>query len=346
MAATVPCCACWGPRRPASWRQRELAGRVGTAGELARRDAERRRDAFRTGVEPLDRLLDGGLPRGALVELVGRSGSGRFATALATLAAATGAGEAAVLIDLGDHLDPQAAHDLGIDAERLLWLRPRHVQEALAAAEAVLHGGFPLVVIDLGTPPVPGGRGNEASWVRLARAAETHGAALLVASPYRVSGTAARAVVEARPARALYAAAARGATPLLAGIGVHLTLEKSRGRSGGDEAAAQLVLPGAAPPAVDAAPQRPGRTAAPRRPARRAPRTAGGTASAADAAGTAGAPGSVAGAADGRRSEPVATERPTVSPRRPRRQDDRRLHVMPPAATDAGTAGETAAASA
>jgi len=230
----------------------ELAGRVSTARELARRRAERHRDAFATGLAPLDRLLDGGLPRGALVELVGRSGSGRFAAVLATLATATTAGEAAVLVDLGDHLDPQAAAGLGLDAARLLWLRPQRVQQALAAAEAVLNGGFPLVVVDLGTPPVPGGRGNEAAWVRLARAAQTHGAALLVASPYRVSGTAAQAVVEARPERAVYVPGERASTPLLAGIGIRFTLEKDRGRQGGDEERAELVLPGAALPAARA----------------------------------------------------------------------------------------------
>jgi protein ImuA len=229
----------------------ELAGHVGTARELERRRAERRRGAFPTGLAPLDRLLDGGLPRGALVELVGGPGSGRFAAVLATLAAATGgAGEAAALVDLGDHLDPQAAVDAGVDAARLLWLRPRRVGEALAAAEAVLQGGLPLVVVDLGTPPVPGGRGYEAGWVRLARAAQTHGGALLVASPYRVSGTAAQAVVAARPGRAVYAAGGRGAPPLLVGRETTWVLEKSRGRQGGEEERGQLVLAGARLPEV------------------------------------------------------------------------------------------------
>src|SRR5512143_1726070 len=49
----------------------------------------------------------GGLPRGTLVEVVGRRSSGRFALALAALAAATQAGESAALVDLGDQLDPQ-----------------------------------------------------------------------------------------------------------------------------------------------------------------------------------------------------------------------------------------------
>lgn len=259
----------------------ELAGQVSTGRELARREAERRRDALPTGLPPLDRLLDGGLPRGELVELVGCSGSGRFATALAVLATATRGGEAAVLVDLGDHLAPATAARLGIDLERLLWLRPETTGDALAAAEVALNGGFPLVVVDLGTPPVAGGRGNEAGWVRLTRAAETHGAALLVASPYRVSGTAAHSVVTARRGRALYAeanagadadAGRRGAPPLLAGLGTRWVLEKARGRRAGGEEAVQLALPGTFPPPPAAENRRVSGEDTVHRPARKPPK--------------------------------------------------------------------------
>ena len=84
----------------------------------------------------LDRLLDGGLPRGQLVELVGGRSSGRFSTLLAVLAAATSTGEAAALVDLGDGLDPVAALMLGTDLQRLLWLRPTTLKDALAGLKA------------------------------------------------------------------------------------------------------------------------------------------------------------------------------------------------------------------
>src|SRR4029077_1985373 len=93
------------------------------------------RGAFPTAVPVLDRLLAGGLPRGQLVELVGSRTSGRFSTLLAALAAATGVGEAAALVDLGDGLDPKVAAALGIDLERLLWTRPARMKEALGAGE-------------------------------------------------------------------------------------------------------------------------------------------------------------------------------------------------------------------
>lgn len=166
---------------------------------------------------------------------------------LATLAAATRAGEAAALVDLGDHLDPQVAALAGIELARLLWLRPRHLKEALAGAEVVLAGGFPLVVLDLGTPPVPGGRGAEASWLRLARAARDHRAALLVSSPYRASGTAAGAVVELRSGRGRWLGRS-DAPRLLDGLRSRIALEKLRGHAPRSGTSLELRLPSAALP--------------------------------------------------------------------------------------------------
>lgn len=193
-----------------------------------------------TAVPALDELLAGGLPRGQMVEMTGARSSGRFSAVLAVLAAATTAGEAAALVDLGDGLDPQAAAALGVDLRRLLWLRPRKLKEALAATEILLGGGFPMVALDLGNPPLRGGQGLEAAWLRLARAAQAHGAVLLVASPYRVSGTAAAAVLQAARGRSVWQGPS---VPLLTGLSCRLALEKARGQ----------LLPAAAPAATTAA---------------------------------------------------------------------------------------------
>src|SRR5947199_10233663 len=218
--------------------------------------------AFATAVPALDRLLDGGLPRGQLVELVGSRTSGRFSTLLAALAAATGAGEAAALVDLGDSLDPESATALGVDLSRLLWARPARLKEALAAAEMLLDGGFPLVAVDLGMPPVLGGRGIEAAWLRLARAARAHDAALLVGSPYRVTGTAAAAVLQAGRGRADWL----GSPRLLAGFTAHVELEKCRGRLPGQSEDLRLVVEDLPRPSLP--PRRPALPAAAPAPAR------------------------------------------------------------------------------
>lgn len=199
------------------------------ATELIHALAKERRDAsIPTTLDAVDALLGGGLPRGKMVELVGgRRAAGRFSIALSALASATSMGEAAVLIDLGDHLDPQLAEANGVDLKRLLWIRPKTLKEAVLSAEMITATGFQLVVLDLGFPPLRGKRVPDAAWVRLARTAESRGAAMLVSSPYPLTGTASEAVMKDCGVRARWIVQ-RNAPRLLQGIDVSLTLEKHR----------------------------------------------------------------------------------------------------------------------
>jgi len=215
----------------------ETAASVVAAAELRR---DRETPPLPTGVDGIDRLLAGGLARGKLVEVVGRRSSGRFSLALSSLASATAGGENAVLVDLGDGLDPQAAAAAGVDLQRVLWVRPRRLRDAVYAAEAVIAAGFPLVVADLGTPPV-GPRVPDAAWVRLSRSARSHGTALLVASPYPVSGAAADAVILLSRDRAVWSG--KDASPrLLGGVAARGTIEKKRGEKPGRAAAARFAV--------------------------------------------------------------------------------------------------------
>ena len=203
-----------------------LGARLTRASELATASpGGRTRESLPTRVDALDRLLSGGLPRGGLVELTGRRSSGRFSIGLSSLASATSAGESAALVDLGGHLDPQSAEEAGVDLTRLLWVRPSKLKEAVASAEMLLSAGFPLVVVDLGLPPVRGRYVPDAAWVRLTRAARDRRAALLLLSPYRVSGIAAGAAVAADGARAIWRGAGRSPR-LLEGVASRLSLQK------------------------------------------------------------------------------------------------------------------------
>jgi recA bacterial DNA recombination protein len=202
------------------------------------------RDPLATKVSALDRLLSGGLPRGALVEVTGRRSCGRFSIGISSLAAATSAGESAALVDLGGHLDPQSAEDAGVDLARVLWVRPSRLKDAVASAEMLLGAGFPLVVVDLGVPPVRGRYVPDAAWVRLTRAARERRAALLLLSPYRVSGIAAQAAVAADGARAIWRGA--GKSPrLLEGIASRLTLQKDARARGGEAEGMSMSITGA-----------------------------------------------------------------------------------------------------
>jgi hypothetical protein len=199
-----------------------LGARLTRASALSSRAGAR--ESLSTGVDALDRLLSGGLPRGGFVEVVARRSSGRFSLAIAALASATSCGETAALVDVGGHLDPQSAEEAGVDLQRLLWVRPEKLKHAVAAAEMLLATGFALVVVDLGVPPVRGRFVPDAAWVRLERAARDRGAALLLLSPYRVGGTA-EAVVALDSAHPVWRGERR-APAMLSGIGARMTLQK------------------------------------------------------------------------------------------------------------------------
>ena len=211
---------------------KEIAAQMTTAAELSISLSRTRFVAgtgpvcLPTGCEGLDRLLGGGLPRGALVEMSGRASSGRFSVALSALAATTETGEAAALVDPGDHFDPQGAAAAGAELSRVLWLRPRGVKMALAATETVLATGFALVILDLGLLRISRRRFDDAVWLRLARRARFHDAALFVLSPYRVTGTAARIVLAADAARAGWDRS-RQSLSLLDGLSARLAVEKN-----------------------------------------------------------------------------------------------------------------------
>jgi recombination protein RecA len=76
-----------------------------------------------TGVDEIDALLDGGLPVGAITEMVGPEGSGRTAVALSFLRSFTQAGRVCAWVDVSDTLAPESAAAAGIDLTRLLWVR-------------------------------------------------------------------------------------------------------------------------------------------------------------------------------------------------------------------------------
>src|ERR1700757_1616906 len=106
--------------RPKSRLLAGLGARISVASDLPPR--RQTRENLATGVQPLDRLLSGGLPRGHLVEIVGPRSSGRFSIGLAALASITSTGEPAALLDSGEHLDPESAAAAGVDLELLLWV--------------------------------------------------------------------------------------------------------------------------------------------------------------------------------------------------------------------------------
>jgi len=70
------------------------------------------------GIPEMDASV-GGLPRGALTEVFGASGSGRTSLLLSALAARTAAGEVCALVDARDSFDPGNAQAAGVALKQL-----------------------------------------------------------------------------------------------------------------------------------------------------------------------------------------------------------------------------------
>jgi recombination protein RecA len=76
-----------------------------------------------TGISAIDDVLEGGLPLGALTEMVGPECSGRTSLALTFLAQLTQVGKVCAWIDVSNSLRPESVAAAGIDLSYLLWVR-------------------------------------------------------------------------------------------------------------------------------------------------------------------------------------------------------------------------------
>jgi len=193
-----------------------------------------------TGLDKLDTLLQGGIPKGCISEFVGNCGSGRTSLAFHVLAEALQQGPAAAWIEAGNSFSPESAAALGVDLDRLLWVCASHTKEALRSAELVLKTpGFVLVLLDLA---LSGERAREvrslprAVWLRLHRAAQRSDTPLLLVSRQRLAGS------EASLAVALHAQPLR--TPdvhgLLDGLEIECRVVRASGATAPQHATIEL----------------------------------------------------------------------------------------------------------
>ena len=76
-----------------------------------------------TGIHSIDAVLDGGLPLGAITEVVGPECSGRTAFALSFVAGLTQSAKVCAWVDVSDTLHPESAAASGVDLGGVLWIR-------------------------------------------------------------------------------------------------------------------------------------------------------------------------------------------------------------------------------
>ncbi len=154
-----------------------------------------------TGLDDLDRLLKGGIPRGKLVEITGSLSSGKTSLLMSILMKATREEEFVAYVDTFNSLDPDSALKAGVNLARLLWIRCRKTDEplnaalkkALKAADILAQaGGFGVIALDL--QPAEEQRNCRVplqSWFRLQRALKGTPSTILVIAPFRTAGSAA-----------------------------------------------------------------------------------------------------------------------------------------------------------
>jgi recombination protein RecA len=108
-----------------------------------------------TGIAEIDALLEGGLPLGAITEMVGPESSGRTSVALSFITQVTQTGKVCAWVDVSNMLQPESAAAAGVDLSRLLWVRCG-VQKRATVAQPP-RNGFALPSKYLVPPPIQKG---------------------------------------------------------------------------------------------------------------------------------------------------------------------------------------------
>lgn len=109
-----------------------------------------------TGLDALDEALDGGLPRGRLVEISGPPGAGKTRLALQVCASVQRQGGVVAFVDADHGLDLPTVQRAGLDAARLVIARPDGGEAALHVVDELLrHRAADVIVVDSVASLVP-----------------------------------------------------------------------------------------------------------------------------------------------------------------------------------------------
>ena len=224
------------------------------AGVFRGRELTLKHRRIASGLTRLDQLIDGGIVRGRINEIIGATGSGKTSLAMAFAAQVT-RNEAAAWIETGDSLDPASLISAGVEPARMLWVscrypnlpsRPNGVNgtaasgiergqspvASLKAAEWILAvGGFGLIILDFGTTV---GFQSQNMTLRLARAAERSGAAILILAQQRLCGTFSALSLSLHRSRICFSAIRRGGTTTFDGQVIEAQVTRNKLGGAGD----------------------------------------------------------------------------------------------------------------
>jgi len=203
--------------------------------ELTRKDG-----GLTCGISPIDALI-GGIARGRISEITGPISSGKTTIAASFASATSRRGEVVGWVDVPGAFDPRSLEAAGADLARILWVsfqkkpplarsgfinKERERRNELKAAEMLLEaGGFGLVVIDFGAMRYPL---SQSASLRLARAAERSGTAVLALAAYRVCGTFAALTLSMSKLRASFSRFGKDAPALFDGMRIEASVERNK----------------------------------------------------------------------------------------------------------------------
>ena len=114
-------------------------------------------ESIPTGSLSLDIALGvGGVPKGRIIEIYGPESSGKTTLALHMVAEAQKRGGIAGYVDAEHAMDPQYAHNVGVDIDNLYISQPDNGEQAMEIAETMVRSGaMDIVVIDSVAALVP-----------------------------------------------------------------------------------------------------------------------------------------------------------------------------------------------
>jgi len=120
------------------------------------RSEERKPGVLPTGLAALDSALDGGLPRGNIVEIFGPPSSGKTTLALRIVARAQEDGATAAWIDAEHVFDAPYASSVGVKVGEMPLAQPESAEQALEIAHKLAgSGAVDLLVVDSAAALVP-----------------------------------------------------------------------------------------------------------------------------------------------------------------------------------------------
>jgi len=168
---------------------RELLARKIPGVRLGLPSAERK-NCWPTGLKKIDALLQGGLAKGAMTELVAPPmGSGGAMVIQALLQQSCETKQWMALIDGQDSFDPGPVGNCALS--RLLWVRCETAAQAIQCTDLILRDrNLPVVVLDIAlNPPQQLRKIPSSTWHRFHRLIEDQFTTLLIVTPWAVASS-------------------------------------------------------------------------------------------------------------------------------------------------------------